>query len=124
MKQTISFTLSLICLLPRVVAAADIPPIPGLSAWEAHMKDNARIVAAQPADADAAKIDEGFIWYYDGIFVFHQIAQYTKDDSWLTVAAKCRHFYRDGYVIGCKKYSVDGWELYPRAVLRLDRAAR
>ena len=93
-----------------------VPPIPGLSQWEAHMKDNARIVAAQPERADCTNINEGYIWYYSGIFVFHQIAEYTKDEKWLAVSAKCRSFYRDGYVIGCRKYGVDGWRNFTRGL--------
>lgn len=99
-----------------VSMAAEVPPVPGLSDWEAHMKDNARMIANQPAEFNCADLTEGNIWYYDGIFVFHQIAQYTKDNSWLKVAEKCRHYYRDGYVIGCKKYSVDGWRNFTRGL--------
>ena len=96
--------------------AADVPPIPGLSDWEDYMKDNARIIEAQPAEADCEKISEAYIWYYDGISIFHQIAEYTKDDSWLKVSEKCRKFYRDGYAINCKKYSVDGWRNFTRGL--------
>lgn len=99
-----------------VLAQETIPPIPGLAEWERIMKDNAQIVKRQPATADCAKIDEGDIWYYDGISIFHQIAQYTKDKRWLSVAAKCRRFYRDGYVIRCKNYSVDGWRNFTRGL--------
>jgi hypothetical protein len=94
----------------------EIPPIPRLSDWEAFMKDNARIVANQPADVEGADVNEGNIWYYDGISIFHQIAQYTKDNRWLKVSEKCRHYYRDGYVIGRKKYSVDGWRNFTRGL--------
>lgn len=108
---------SLCCVLTNyALAVADIPPIPGLSEWEDHMKDNARIIAAQPEEADCAKINEALIWYYDGIFIFHQIAEYTKDNKWLEVSAKCRRFYRDSYAINCKKYSVDGWRNFTRGL--------
>jgi len=98
------------------VAQEAVAPIPGLSTWEERMKDNAGLVAAQPERADCRNIDEAYIWYYDGIFVFHQIAEYTKDKKWLDVAAKCRKFYRDSYVIGCQKYSVDGWRNFTRGL--------
>ncbi len=93
-----------------------VPPIPGLSQWEAHMKDNARIVRAQPERVFGSNVNESYIWYYDGIFVFHQIAQYTKDKKWLDVAAKCRRFYRDSYVIQSRKYGVDGWRNFTRGL--------
>jgi len=80
------------------------------------MKDNSRMVAAQPETIDCAKISEALLWYYDGIFVFHQIAEYTKDKKWLDVAAKCRKFYRDGYVIGCRKYAVTGHRNFTRGL--------
>jgi len=97
-------------------AEQEIPPIPNLSDWEEYMKDNARIIAAQPETANCGDINEGFIWYYDGISIFHQIAEYTKDAAWLKVAAKIRKYYRDDYVIGCKKYSVDGWRNFTRGL--------
>ncbi len=80
------------------------------------MKNNAKIVAQQPAEVNCTDLKEGDIWYYDGIFIFHQIAEYTKDRKWLQVSAKCRKYYRDGYVIKCKKYSVDGWRNFTRGL--------
>ncbi|MEI7905167.1 MAG: FlgD immunoglobulin-like domain containing protein [Candidatus Firestonebacteria bacterium] len=108
------FAVFCLCLTSR--ADETIPPIPGLSSWEENMLDNSRVIAAQPSEADCGKISEGFIWYYDGIFIFHQIAEYTKDKSWLKVAEKCRKFYRDGYVINCKKNSADGWRNFTRGL--------
>ena len=34
------------------------------------MKDNAKMVASQPVDADCADMKEGNIWDYDGISIF------------------------------------------------------
>ena len=93
-----------------------VPSIPGLAQWEAHMKDNARAVRAQPERVVGRDVNEGYIWYYDGIFVFHQIAQYTREKKWLDVAAKCRRFYRDSYVIQSRKYGVDGWRNFTRGL--------
>ena len=77
------------------------------------MKDNKEMVTHQPEHADCEKMkeqkQESNLWYYDGIRIFHQIAQYTKDDSWLKVSAKCRGYFRDDYVIGCVKYSTPPW---------------
>lgn len=35
-----------------------VPPIPGLAQWEARMKDNARIVAAQPERIVGSNVSE------------------------------------------------------------------
>ena len=111
------FLLALITIVSACAIARDaVPPIPGLAQWEAHMKDNTRVVAAQPAKLRGSNVSEAYIWYYDGIFVFHQIAQYTNDPKWLDVAAKCRKFYRDSYVIQNRKYGVDGWRNFTRGL--------
>ena len=117
MKKIALFAVfGLLCFCVKSFAEESVPPIPGLAEWEANMKDNSKIIAAQPEEADCGKISEGYIWYYDGISVFHQIAQYTKDESWLKAAEKCRKFYRDGYAINCKKNSVDGWRNFTRGL--------
>ena len=73
-------------------------------------------MANQPTKTDCVNLHEEHIWYYDGLAIFHQIAQYTKDKRWLDVCAKCRSYYRDSYAIGCKKYSVDGWRNFTRGL--------
>ncbi len=111
------FAFAIVMLMATCALAQQaVPPIPGLSAWEDHMKDNAQMVAAQPEKIDPTNIKENFIWYYDGIFVFHQIAQYTGDKKWLDVAAKCRRFYRDSYIIERRNYEVEGWRNFTRGL--------
>ena len=110
-RMLIAAWLIIVCV-PCFLNAAP-PPIPNLADWEGFMKDNKNMVAEQPEHADCEKMkeqkQESNLWYYDGIRIFHQIAQYTKDDSWLKVSAKCRDYFRDDYVIGCVKYSTPPW---------------
>lgn len=109
----------------QTIAAVAIPPsIPHLAEWESHMTNNAAIVAAQPGAIDHSKcvktgcsaIDEGLAWYYDGDRVFRQIACYTKDESWLAAARKCRLYYRS--YLNCPKvgHYVDGWRNFTKGL--------
>ncbi len=65
---------------------------------------------------------EGNVWYYDGLRVMYQIADYTGDPAWLDCAEKVRGVYL-GYVMqsGDPKDigRVTGWRVFP-AGLRLD----
>ncbi|MEI6845696.1 MAG: hypothetical protein WCK36_01450 [Candidatus Firestonebacteria bacterium] len=105
---TVLFFVLLSCLLQ-----AAPPVIPQLTAWENNMKTEGAKYMTQPTcdctGLASSTYQERFSWYYDGIKVFHQVAKYTKDNSWLTGALNCRNYYRDGYVVGCKNYAVDGW---------------
>lgn len=110
-RQVIGGLVVLVCVQGALNAAP--PAIPHLAEWEKFMLDNKAMVEEQPEHADREKMkeqkQESNLWYYDGIRIFHQIAQYTKDDSWLKVSAKCRGYFRDDYVIGCVEYSTPPW---------------
>jgi hypothetical protein len=96
MKRTLILTPALVlCSWWGSPAGETPPPIPRLSDWERAMTDNARIVANQPTQTDSVNLHEEHLWYCDGLAIFHQIAQYTKDKRWLDVCAKCRSYYRD-----------------------------
>lgn len=76
------------------------PPIPQRALWESNMITYGR-VHCNPAAIAAAQTWEGGVWYYDGMRVYHQIAEYTKDPSWLQCAEYVRAVYR-GYVLANK----------------------
>ena len=100
-------------------------PIPQLAAWEAHMTDCAKIIAAQPGAVDHSGctrpsckvLNESLVWYYDGNRVFRQIARYTKDRSWLEAAKKCRLYYRSYATCPTVGHYVDGWRNFTKGSL-------
>lgn len=55
--------------------------------------------------------------YYDSAHVFFQIADYTKDDSWLEAAQNSLKIYRDRYVIP-NNGNVPGYWKFPHGLLR------
>jgi hypothetical protein len=59
---------------------------------------------------------EGSVWYYDGIRVFYQIADYTRDLSFLTCAQYVKDVYRD-YVIA-NGGRVPGWRVFTGGLAR------
>ncbi len=122
MKTVIAFFCLLVLLIQPVMVTATPPPIPHLAEWEAHMTNNATMIAAQPGAIDHRKcvrpgcdaLDEGLAWYYDGDRVFRQIARYTKDSSWLTAATKCRLYYRAYLHCPTVGHYVDGWRNFTK----------
>ncbi|MEI8325264.1 MAG: Ig domain-containing protein, partial [Betaproteobacteria bacterium] len=87
-----------------------IPPIPNLSTWETQMTtygakhcDEAKIIAASQW--------EGGVWYYDGMRVFFQIADYTGDASWNFCAGYVENVYKPYALKGAT-----GWRLFPHGL--------
>lgn len=82
------------------------PPVPGKAKFESEM--TAR--AAQWCDKSTGallRISGGLlafgvslqVWYYDGAWVYRQIAAYTGDSDWLRCANNITDQYRDRYVL-------------------------
>ena len=70
--------------------------------WEDHMTQYGK----QHCGAD---------YYYDGARVFYQIAEYTKDQSWITCAEQAVAAYRDQYLVP-NKFAAAGWMIFPRGL--------
>ncbi|MEI7904251.1 MAG: hypothetical protein WCI43_02415 [Candidatus Firestonebacteria bacterium] len=111
-------------LLPAICWAAP-PAIPQLAAWETHMLScSATIISAQPTTANHSTcaapgcdiLNEALLWYYDGNRVFHQISAYTSNTAWLTIAAKCRGYYRDYLTCPVVNHYVDGWRNFTKGL--------
>jgi len=92
-------------------ADSTIPPIPSLEDWENNMKTYAVKLKTQ-----TQYMSETLVWYYDGTKVFYQIAEYTKDKSWLEGAKNVLSWYRDQYVIK-NNGKIGGWRLFPHGFL-------
>jgi hypothetical protein len=58
--------------------------------------------------------DESGVWYYDGIRVFQQIADYTGDSSWRLCADYVKDVYRPLVLAGSGR--VDGWRVFPHGL--------
>src|SRR6266849_3758787 len=65
-------------------------PIPQLAQWEANMRTFGSMHCV------LGTLDEV---YYDAIRVYYQIADYTRDPSWVTCSQLARTVYRDQYVL-------------------------
>ncbi len=104
----------LFSLLAVPVLSQEIgPPIPSLSQWEDNMKSYGRKFMSTPING---KANETLVWYYDGIKVYYQIAEYTNDKSWLAGAKTCMNWYRDKYIFGRPSH-VDGWRMFPHGLM-------
>ena len=71
-------------------AFAQAVPIPQLALWETNMRAFGSTHCAPGGLGDV---------YYDAIRVYYQIADYTRDSSWVTCAQLARTVYRDQYVL-------------------------
>lgn len=78
------------------------PPVPELERWEKNMIHWGRKHAAFIAN-DGGRLDPLLTaTYYDAMRVYYQIADYTKDDTWLQAVGHARTIYRDRYVLANK----------------------
>lgn len=87
--------------------------IPGIEQWEANMRNYGRTLC-QPAKIAQLSTWEGNIWYYDGIRVYYQIADYTNDPSWNDCARYVRDVYRP-YVLNADG-RIPGWRVFPHGL--------
>ena len=76
-----------------------LPPVPALAEWEANMKNfgmkHCQALSGGGLGFDAALLST----YYDGEWVYYQIADYTGDASWNNCAQAAEAVYRDQYVM-------------------------
>jgi hypothetical protein len=86
-------SLILITMLSAGISRAEDPtPIPELKLWEKNMV----VYGDKFKDQRALGIfPETHIYYYDGEWVYFQIADYTKDPKWLVHSQNCRETYRN-----------------------------
>jgi hypothetical protein len=97
----------------RGTSHSRFPPIPSLSRWESQMKHFGEIYCNQGKIAELGTW-EGNVWYYDGIRVYYQIAEYTHDSKWRECARYVRAVYRD-YVLGSQG-RIPGWRVFPHGL--------
>lgn len=73
--------------------------IPSLALWESQMKTVGAQHCANLASSSFSFDSKLAATYYDAQWVFYQIADYTRDSSWNTCAARAEGVYRDQYVV-------------------------
>jgi hypothetical protein len=98
--------------LPKQPISA-VPPIPLLSTWESQMKTYGKQLCNQ-ANITGAGLWEGNVWYYDGIRVYYQIADYTKDSSWNACAGYVKSVFQP-YVLS-NSGAIPGWRVFPHGL--------
>ena len=101
------FLLSVMCIATAAVAML---PIPHLKEWE----DNMVRYGAKHLHP-MSEVNEQDVWYYDGIKVYYQIAEYTKDTHWRTGAQYAKELYRDKLVLP-NDGKIGGWRLFPHGL--------
>jgi hypothetical protein len=94
---------------PQPTQTPPLEPIPGLESWQAHMLSYGRLHCNEQEIAELSTW-EGNIWYYDGLRVYFQIADYTGDQSWNDCARYVRSVYRN-YVIE-ESGAIGGWRVF------------
>ncbi|MEI7904592.1 MAG: hypothetical protein WCI43_04150, partial [Candidatus Firestonebacteria bacterium] len=95
MKKVALFAVfALLCFCVKSFAQESVPPIPSLSDWEDNMLTGENFLTPIKGE-----VNERYVWYYDGIKVYYQIAEYTKDSKWLKGVQVCKDWYRDNYVL-------------------------
>ena len=103
--------------LARPAKGAGLSPSLGIAEWQRNMikhgRQHGRTLAAwgpnDPLDPPLSAT------YYDAQRVYFQIADYTKDDSWLAYATAARSIYRDRYVIA-NKGKIPGYWLFTQGI--------
>ena len=91
-----------------------LPAIPQLATWETQMTTFGK-KHCDEATITANGLAETNVWYYDGIRVFYQIADYAHDTSFDACAGYVRAVYRDTYVIP-NNGAVGGWRVFPHGL--------
>lgn len=100
------FLLAVVLVMVGVVVFADDPP--NLAQWESDMLtygDQRCDVLASGISAEG-KLGETF---YDSMFTFHKMAEYTGNADWRTCADLAESAYRDYYVIPNNGYIQGYW---------------
>src|SRR3989338_3664501 len=92
-------SLAVICRLSPSALAQAIVPIPELALWEQNMTTYGQQWCDYLSNSGYTFNEKLDSTYYDGIRVYHQIADYTGNVSWNSCATLARNIYRDGYVL-------------------------
>ncbi len=101
-------------------------PIPQLKTWESNMTANATRFCSESeinsAIGAGGVTTEGNVWYYDGAHVYSQIAEYTKNPSWLTCAGYSNQAYRNWVLTVTAGASwpvgaLNPWRIFPHGLL-------
>lgn len=98
---------------PTTTPPTDNTAIPALAEWEASMTKFGRMLC-NASTIKSLGLWEGNVWYYDGIRVYYQIADYTGDASWKSCAQLVRDIYRP-YVLNSQG-KVGGWRVFPHGL--------
>jgi hypothetical protein len=98
--------------LPKQPVASP-PPIPELATWESQMQSYGKKHCNAQTIQDHG-VWEGGVWYYDGMRVYQQIADYTLDPSFEPCVGYVEASYRP-YVLG-NDGAVPGWRVFPHGL--------
>ncbi len=98
---------------PPTPAATPPPAIPQLAQWESNMLTWGQRYCDQ-ATIQSLSTWEGSVWYYDGIRVYQQIADYTSNSYWMNCARYVRDVYRP-YVLSTNGL-IGGWRVFPHGL--------
>ncbi len=86
---------------------------PAISTWERNMISFGR-QQCDPIKILKDKLWEGGVWYYDGLRVFYQLADYLEDDRWNECARLVKATYVPYVLLNHGK--VPGWRVFPKGL--------
>lgn len=94
------------------------PPIPGKAYWESQLMARAA-QWCNKATGVMTGIPNGVLlfgveqqqWYYDGAWVYRQVAAYTGDPAWIRCADNITTQYREGYILP-NKGNIPDWRIF------------
>ncbi len=89
----------------------DAVPIPELKRWEENM---IKYGEAHKDERASGIMPEQFVYYYDGEWVFFQIADYTKNPKFIEYAHNCQETYR-GHVFA-ESGKLPGHRIFPHGL--------
>ena len=110
-RKVLAAALLLAALLSYGVRAEDPVPIPELKLWEKNMLEFGEKYKDQRS---FGIMPEQYVYYYDGEWVFFQIADYTKDPKWAQYAQNCEETYR-GHIFA-EKGMLPGHRVHPHGL--------
>jgi hypothetical protein len=90
------------------------PAIPSKSVWESNMTTYGA-TWCNGGNPPHPPADEQGVWYYDGMWVFQQMANYTGNTAtWVPCSQAVRTQYRENYVILNTDHG--GWRVFPHGL--------
>lgn len=102
-------------VVDELVVDQSLPPVPERELWERNMVEFGERYC-DPEEIAQLSTYEGGVWYYDGLRMYLQMAQYLNDPRWEVCAEYVRDVYRT-YVLESEG-NIPGWRVFSEGLYR------